>query len=1063
MARTTDRRKTLRAAWSALVLGVASAARVQGADYTVSSSSEFAQAIVAINADPTADHRIILSQDIALAGQPGPIALTSGSLTVVGNSHEINGSGQYRAFFVESGSVALEDLSIADGRAQGGAGGGGAGGGLGAGGAVFVDQGGSLRLKNVNFAGNTAVGGTGGVSGTGGTGGGGGGLGGNGGAGSAGGAGGGGLYGNGGDSTGSGGAGGGGQSFSGGSTNASNGGGGGGITSAGGDGTAGGAGAGGLGSDGSTTVGGDGGNAPGTPGGNGGYGGGGGGGRRESGGAGGKFGGGGGASGPFSATNYNGGSGGRFGGGGGSSTGIGGDGGFGGGGGAGSTAGGYGGFGGGGGGSLGGIPGASVFGGGEGDSAGQGGGGAGFGGALFVAVGANIIIEDGVSFSANSAAGGSGAGLNGNGATDGADLFLMSGTSTTFDIGAGQTLDLAQSIGNNDGQNYGIELTKTGAGTLLLSGASPWVSTTSVDQGTLVVNGSLGSFDLMTGRISSLEVNEFSTLAGTGTVRGYVDNYGRISPGNAPGDIGTINVDGVYMQGSEGLYDVDINAAGQSDLIAVTYAAQLTCSCGPDGGDLFVRAQPGTYTNGQRYTILTTGFGVFDTFGQITTSGLPYFWTASVEYDAFNAYLVLNNDGLTQYAQTRNQMSMAAAVMNTVTTTDPSLNSVYSAMSGMTGADKQAALDQLSGEVYGTVASSGIQGATASLGSIGDQLRPSGAMSAAGGQGLARTQALRRFGAPAARDGDLRLASFEGRGAVRTIDTSSDPIVDTFDSSGPRPPASEYRGWIGGYGLGGTASGDGNTQGFNYGFGGTVFGVDRQFGDATVAGVAGSYAGSQVRSASRLQSAQVDSLQVAPYLRRMFGPAYVFGVAGVSYDDYRTTRQLPGAVTARGDYTGYQLSTYLEGGTTYALGRWNVQPLVNLQYIALQQDGFTETGAGGAGLTVGSSVNDSLRPGLGLRVARPTALGGVIVVPDVHARYAYELLDADRLVTANIGGVVGGGFLTAGNQLGRNFGLFGIGLNAAFTPRVGGYLGYDATTSDRSISHAGNGGLQIAW
>ncbi|AMV19101.1 autotransporter outer membrane beta-barrel domain-containing protein [Planctomyces sp. SH-PL14] len=1060
MARATDRRKTFRKAWSALLLGVASSASVQGADYTVSSSAEFAQAIVDINADPTADHRIILSQDFALAGQPGPITLTGGSLTVVGNGHAIDGNGQYRAFFVESGSVALENLSIANGRAQGGAGGDGAGGGLGAGGAVFVDAGGSLRLKNVSFAGNAAVGGSGGASGTGG---GGGGLGGSGGSASASGAGGGGLYGNGGSATSTGGAGGGGQSFSGGSSNASNGGGGGGVTSAGGDGTSSGAGAGGLGADGATPVGGDGSNSLGAPGGNGGNGGGGGGGQRADGGAGGTFGGGGGAAAPFSGTNYNGGSGGRFGGGGGSSTGIGGDGGFGGGGGAGSTAGGYGGFGGGGGGSLGGTPGASAFGGGEGDSAGQGGGGAGFGGALFVAQGANITIEEGVTFSTNSVTGGSSAGINGLGAADGNDLFLMSGTSTTFDIAAGQTLSFAQPIGNNDGNNFGVELTKTGAGTLSLSGASPWVSTTSVDQGTLIVNGTLGAFDLMSGRISSLEVSEFGTLAGTGTVQGYLDNYGRISPGNAPGDIGTLNVNGVYMQGSEGVYDVDINAAGQSDQIAVTYAAQLTCGCGPDGGDLFVRAQPGSYTIGQRYTILTTGFGLFDTFGQITTSGLPYFWTASVEYDAFNAYLVLNNDGLTPYAQTRNQISTAAAVMNTATTTDPLLDSVYSSMSGMTADGKQAALDQLSGDLYGTLASSGIQGTTAWLGAIGDRLRPNGAMSTAGGEGLARTQALRPRAAPAPRTSNLHFASFEGESAIRTIDASSDPIVDPFNSSATRRPATEYRGWIGGYGLGGTASSDGNAQGFHYGFGGTAFGVDRRLGDDMVAGVAGGYAGSQVRTASRQQSAQVDSFQVAPYLSRTYGPAYVFGVAGFSYDDYQTTRQLPGAVTARGDYTGYQLSAYLEGGATYALGRWNVQPLMNLQYIALQQDGFTETGAGGAGLTVGSSVNDSLRPGVGLRVARPTAVRGVILVPDLHARYAYELLDPDRLVTANFGGVVGGGFLTAGNQLGRNFGLFGLGLNAAFTPRVGGYLGYDATTADRTVSHAGTGGLQITW
>ncbi len=41
--------------------------------------------------------------------------------------------------------------------------------------------------------------------------------------------------------------------------------------------------------------------------------------------------------------------------------------------------------------------------------------------------------------------------------------------------------------------------------------------------------------------------------------------------------------------------------------------------------------------------------------------------------------------------------------------------------------------------------------------------------------------------------------------------------------------------------------------------------------------------------------------------------------------------------------------------------------------------------------------------------------------------------------------------------------MFGVGLNAAFTPRFGGYLGYDTTTADRSVSHGGSGGLQMTW
>jgi len=186
-------------------------------------------------------------------------------------------------------------------------------------------------------------------------------------------------------------------------------------------------------------------------------------------------------------------------------------------------------------------------------------------------------------------------------------------------------------------------------------------------------------------------------------------------------------------------------------------------------------------------------------------------------------------------------------------------------------------------------------------------------------------------------------------------------------------------------------------------------------------------------------------------------------VFGGGTDSYDTTRQLPANLTARGDFEGYQIASYVESGLTRRWGAWNWQPSLGLQYIHLNQNGFTETGAGGAGLTVGSVGENSCRGSVGLRFARPTPVGPIIVVPTLQARYAYEFCDVDRLVTANFAGVVGSTFTTAGNQLGRNFGQFGLGLNTALTNRVGSFLGYDLVTADRAVSHSGNTGLQIVW
>jgi len=62
------------------------------------------------------------------------------------------------------------------------------------------------------------------------------------------------------------------------------------------------------------------------------------------------------------------------------------------------------------------------------------------------------------------------------------------------------------------------------------------------------------------------------TLGGTGTIMGNVLNAGTVAPGNS---IGTLSIAGNYMHAASGTYSVEVNGAGQSDLINVGGAARL--------------------------------------------------------------------------------------------------------------------------------------------------------------------------------------------------------------------------------------------------------------------------------------------------------------------------------------------------------------------------------------------------------------------------------------------------------------------------------------------------------
>ncbi|WP_158305966.1 autotransporter domain-containing protein [Azospirillum sp. B510] len=260
-------------------------------------------------------------------------------------------------------------------------------------------------------------------------------------------------------------------------------------------------------------------------------------------------------------------------------------------------------------------------------------------------------------------------------------------TVVTMDASQGG-FNAADTWANDIGGSGG--LTKAGTGSLTLTGANSYTGPTIVNGGTLVVNGSLAS---------TVTVNASGLLKGRGTVGGLtVGNGGAVAPGNS---IGTMVVSGnvTFLTGST--YQVEANAAGQSDQIIASGSATI------QGGTVQALADSGVYAARTRYRVLTANGGVSGRFSGVTSN--LAFLTPALSYDATGVNLTLarNDVSFASVAGTPNGVAVANAAQSL-----PIGDTVGDAVGSLSAAGARTAFNALSGEIHADIAAAGFTTAT---------------------------------------------------------------------------------------------------------------------------------------------------------------------------------------------------------------------------------------------------------------------------------------------------------------------------------------------------------------
>lgn len=543
-------------------------------------------------------------------------------------------------------------------------------------------------------------------------------------------------------------------------------------------------------------------------------------------------------------------------------------------------------------------------------------------------------------------------------------------------------------------------LTKAGSGKVTLTGASNYTGATTINAGTLAVNGSI---------TSPVTINNGGSLGGSGIINGAVTTAsgGILAPGNS---IGTLTVNGQLSFSAGSIYRVEVDAAGNNDRINVT-GAPGTASLG--GATVDVQAGAGSYRVNTRYTLLNATGGVIGTFGAVTSS--LAFLTPSLAYDANNVFLSLvrNQLSFADAAATPNQRAAATILQASAAGATGDMETVVNAVTGLSTAQAQSAFDAVGGTSLSAMQNAG----AAFAGGFGQQIqRRLGTVSPATGFGPAAT-----FGAP------LLLADNQWQADGQVVGQAG--MGAALDNA-QRAAQRDQRGfWVRAYGAERQTDSDGNAPGNRQRGKGLSLGVDTELREGLVIGAALSGGESRVSVSGRTDAGRSRGTGFGVYGSYAAGPWTFKGLASLASNTNHMDRAISFgglARTASSDFDSRAQSLYAEISHDLPQGSYLLQPLAALSYVRTKTDGFTETGAGALNLQVASQSTRSARTLLGAKTVHQW--GKLTVEP--RLTWAHEFGNVNAPLVASFTGAAGAGnFQISGTSLKRDSLALGLGVS----------------------------------